>query len=102
MNKIQKIISLLFSYRSNVFDIISKPKQTYTYTKFAMHVSKIYSNEADKTEAVFTVLDEVLKFKKENPKDFEDLLLLLKGFLETYENEPENTKVNIIGILKQA
>lgn len=103
MTKIQKIISLLFSYRTNVFSLISKPKQTYNYTKFVMQLKDIYSNEADKTDktdAAFSILDEVLKFKNENPQDFEELILLLKSFLATYEKEPELTKQNIKEILK--
>ena len=100
MNKLQKIISLLFSYRTNVFSVISKPKQTYTYAKFIMELKDIYGKESDKTEAAFNVFDEVLKFKNENPQDFEELLSLLKGFLETYEEEPELTKKNIKEILK--
>ena len=100
MTKIQKIISLLFSYRTNVFSLVSKPKQTYNYTKFVMQLKYIYGNEADKTDAAFSVLNEVLKFKKENPQDFEELILLLKIFVETYEKEPEHTKHNIKEILK--
>lgn len=42
MTKIQKIISLLFSYRTNVFSLVSKPKQTYNYTKFVMQLKYIY------------------------------------------------------------
>lgn len=100
MDKIQKIISLLFSYRSNVFSVISKPKQTYTYAKFIMQIKDVYSKEEDKTEASFMVLDEILKFKNEKPQDFDELLSLLKGFLETYEKEPETTKSNVKSILE--
>lgn len=65
-----------------------------------MQLKDIYSNEADKTDAAFSVLNEVLKFKNENPQDFEELILLLKSFVETYEKEPELTKQNIKEIVK--
>ncbi|EAJ1254570.1 hypothetical protein A0Y59_05125 [Campylobacter lari] len=48
LNKLSQLFSLLFSYKSNIFDIISKPKQAYTYTKFALELKELlfaYEND---------------------------------------------------------
>ncbi|ELP9120728.1 hypothetical protein QTU61_001298 [Campylobacter lari] len=100
LNKLPQLFSLLFSYKSNIFDIISKPKQAYTYTKFALELKELYEKENDKTEAAFIILDRVLKFKKENPDDFNDFLKFIQELLTTYENDPKTIKQNIKDLLK--
>lgn len=100
LNKLPQLFSLLFSYKSNIFDIISKPKQAYTYTKLALELKELYEKENDKTEAAFIILDRVLKFKKENPDDFSDFLKLIQELLTTYENDPKTIKQNIKDLLK--
>lgn len=93
----------LFKFIQNIFDIVKllghfarlwEIGKIYRLTSLARKIkakADIISSAKDsgtKADSAMEALDLVLEYKRENPKDFEDIFAALENISQDYKNDP--------------
>ncbi|WP_120815444.1 hypothetical protein [Helicobacter pylori] len=79
---------------------ISSPVQSARIANMVLDIKDAFNDDKDPLNNACEALDLVVKFKKENPQDFDELFEILKELIQEYEQNPDEIKKNLKEILK--
>ncbi|GAA7297672.1 hypothetical protein HpM040_06160 [Helicobacter pylori] len=99
-SKICASFKLANAFKGFICKRISSPTQSTRITKMVLGIKDAFNDDKDPLNNACEALDLVVKFKKENPQDFDELFEILKELIQEYEQNPDEIKQNLKEILK--
>lgn len=95
-------VFLFKTFRSIVWELLSdcfSELQTRKILQFGCELKEIFEKEDENLEITFGAIDCILRFKRENPKEFAKLLELLEKASAIYEENPQEIQQKLREIL---
>ncbi|GAA7212100.1 hypothetical protein HpCK22_04290 [Helicobacter pylori] len=99
-SKICSSFKLANALKGFLFKRISSPMQSARITNMVLDIKNALEGENDPSNKAGKTLDLVVKFKKENPQDFDELFQILRDLIQEYEKNPDEIKQNLTEIIK--
>lgn len=99
-SKIFSSVSLANEFSSLLLKRISNPLQTSRIINLTLDIQKILNNPDSKADVISKIMNLLVSFKKEHPKDFDEIWIVLKELLENYEKNPDDINKNLKEIFK--
>ena len=88
-SKILNTLNLANAFKSILFKRITSPCQSKNFLKLIKDIKACFEKEKDKAQAAIKALDLLIAFKKEYPKDYEEIFIILDELLKIYEENPK-------------
>lgn len=97
-SKIFNALNLTNAFKSVLFKRIASPLQSQRLIKLYKGIKECFDKENDKAQGAINALDLLIAFKKEYPKDYEEIFIILDEILKIYE-EDSRVKANLKELL---
>lgn len=94
LSKILNALNLANAFKSVLFKRFASPLQLKRFYELYSDLKECFAKEQDKARAVIKALDLLIEFKREYPKDYEEIFTILDEILKIYE-EDSRVKANL-------
>lgn len=93
--QILAICSLVCDLRGVLFNHITSPRKIARITIFALDIKKIIERESDQAELACQVLDLIVRFRREKPEEYREILAIFEEILDTHEKKRDSIRENL-------
>lgn len=95
IDKIYPTLCLLKIFKDVIIDRIDNPEESYKLIALGLKINDAYKEDRSITDNICDILEVVSKFKKENPKDFNNIFSLLDEILIEYEKNDNSIRKHL-------
>lgn len=99
IDKIYPALCLLKIFKDVIVERIDNPEESYKLIALGLKINDAYKEDRSTTDNICDILEVVSKFKKENPKDFNNIFSLLDEILTEYEKNDNSIRKHLRKIL---